>query len=223
MTPKTVNLNKLLRLFQLSDQPLKSALRKEIYSEIRKLEGPSGGGGDFHGAFWSDAKMHVRGIANLSARTEDRIERSANRERLYPLLARGFLQWLDEVRRGTNQHVGWQVIEAHNHHVFEDLGLTLKVDNLLPLKIGEDAYRLVYPYFSEVPELSERWARVGLWAMSEALEAFSITDMEIVDVLRGRGFRGTRLSLQGDEEVLFAQRYAQVLEEWDALRGEYSL
>jgi hypothetical protein len=103
------------------------------------------------------------------------------------------------------------------------LDLTLKVDNLLALRIGEEKFRLVYPYFSETPVLYERWARVGLWAMSEALPNYSLTDIEILDVLRARGFRGSRLFLKGDEEALFSRRYAEILKEWDGLRTEYGL
>lgn len=223
MTPKTIHLNKLLKLFQLHDQPLVSELRKALRMERdRLLEAPADPR-DFYSPFWADAKMHLRGFLDLRLQTELRIESSKQRGNLYPRLAHGYLKWLDDNRRGTNQIVGWHEIKAHEHHLFEDLDLTLKVDNLLPLKIGQDSYRLVYPYFFDKPELSERWARVGLWAMSETLTDFSITDMEVLDVIRGRGFRGTRLFLKGDEESLFAQRYSQVLKVWDGMRHEYGL
>jgi uncharacterized protein (DUF779 family) len=82
---------------------------------------------------------------------------------------------------------------------------------------------LVYPYFSEEPALTETWARVGLWLMSEAFTTFSITDMEILDVLRGRSFGGGSLSLRGDEETRFQRRYAEILEAWKEMRPEYGL
>jgi hypothetical protein len=221
MTPKTLHLNKLLKFFELRDQKLISALRAEIRAERDK--GLKEGGGDFHGAFWKDAKWHVRRLLDLRQQTDIRIEALKQRKRLYPLLAEGFLGWLSELSRTTNQRVSWAEASVHNHHSFPDLDLTLKVDNLLALRIGEEKFRLVYPYFSETPVLSERWARVGLWAMSEALPNYSLTDMEILDVLRARGFRGSRLFLKGDEEALFSRRYAEILKEWDGLRTEYGL
>lgn len=223
MTPKTIHLNKLLKLLQLQDRQLTSALRGELRSERDKIEGLKEGGGDFHGPFWSDAKLHVIGAVDLRKRTQLRIEASKQRRRLYPLLEKGFLDWLEDVKRGTNQTVGWHEAKVHNHHPFPDLALTVKVDNVLALTVGADHYRLVYPYFSETPVLSERWARVGLWVMAEALPRHDLIDMEIVDILRGRGFRGSRLFLKGDEEALFAGRYSAVLREWDKLRSEYDL
>ena len=97
----------------------------------------------------------------------------------------------------------------------------MKVDNLLALQIGDDGHRLVYPYFSEQPVLQPRWARVGLWLMSEALADFSMVDMEILDVLRARSYSGRSLFLRGDEEAIFATRYAELVDEWARLRPEY--
>jgi hypothetical protein len=223
MTPKTIHLNKLLKLFQLSVRQLTSALRGELRNERDKLVGLKEGGGDFYGPFWSDAKLHVRGIIDLRIQTGARIEASKQREQLYPKLTAGFLAWFDELKRKTNKRVGWHEARVHNHYPFPDLDLTVKVDNLLALRIGDDDFRLVYPYFAKEPILSERWARVGLWAMGEALSEYSLTDMEILDVLRGRSFRGSRIFLKGDEEALFARKYAEVIYEWDDLRAEYDL
>jgi len=223
MTPKTIHLNKLLKILQLSERQLTSALRSELRNERDKLAGLKEGGGDFHGPFWSDAKLHVLGAVELRHQTQLRIESSKQRRRLYPALQNGFLQWLEEVKRRTNEKVGWHEAKVHNHHPFPELALTVKVDNLLALSIGKDHYRLVYPYFSERPVLSERWARIGLWVIAEALPRHDIVDMEILDILRSRGFRGSRLFLKGDEEDLFANRYASILQEWDELRREYGL
>lgn len=221
MTPKSVNLNKLLKLFELREQPLISAVRAELRAERDRLLGYKEGGGDFHAPFWFDAKLHVQDLVDLGSSTAARVTASKQRQRLYPVLRDGFLGWFDDVRRSTNERVGWGEVSAHNHYVFPDLDLTVKVDNLLSLRIGEDTYRLVYPYFAEAPVLSERWARVGLWVMSEALPRFSITDMEILDVLRSRGYRGSRVFLKGDEEMLFSTRYAEIAALMDELRPEY--
>lgn len=223
MTPKSIHLSKLLKLFQLSEGKLTSALRSELRIERDKMLGLKEGGGDFHGPFWADAKFHVRGLIDLRHQTIARIEASKQRKRLYPALAAGFLTWLDDLRRGTNRQVRWHETNAHNHYLVPELGLTVKVDNLLSLRVGEGSFRLVYPYFSEKPILAEKWARVALWAMIEAFPQYSLTDMEVLDVLRGHSFRGSRVSLKGDEETLFANRYAEIIEEWDELRAEYNL
>jgi hypothetical protein len=223
MTPKTLHLNKLLKLFELRDQKLTSALRAELRAERDRYLGLREGGGDFYGAFWKDAKWHVRNLVDLRLQTDVRIEASKQRKRLYPMLAEGFLAWFRELGRTTNEQVSWSETSVHNHHLFPGLELTVKVDNLLSLRIGDGKFRLVYPYFTENPALSERWARVGLWVMSEALPDHSLTDMEILDVLRATGFRGSRLFLKGDEGALLSSRYAEILAHWDELRAEYDL
>lgn len=224
MTAKTLHLNKLLKFFGLVDQQLITELRKELRAERRKRDGGSGdGGGDFHVAFWADAKLHMIGVHDLTRKTEIRVEASKQRRRLYPLLAAGFLDWINRLKRSTNERVGWREGSVHNHLDLAEYELTIKVDNLLSLQIGEGQYRLVYPYFSELPILAERWARVGLWLMSEALPDHSITNMEILDVLRGRSFSGANVFLKGDEEVLFSRKYKDIIDEWDALRLQYDL
>ena len=163
------------------------------------------------------------GLGDLSSMVDARVTASKQRKRLYPQLCEGFLRWLDDLQRTTNRRVGFEPINAHNHFDMAHINLTLKVDNLLCLKLGEDNFRLVYPYFTENPLLSLKWARVSIWAMGEALQKYSSTDMEILDVLRGRAFRGLSISLKGDEEALFVGRYREILQKWDVLRLEYGI
>lgn len=224
MNTKSLNLNKLLKLFELNESQLTSALRSELRSERRKsLELDDEGGGDFHVPFWSDAKLHMMGLLDLVSQVDVRIGASKQRKRLYPLLARGFLSWLDALSRGTNRKIGLELVTAHNRLNFDDIGLILKVDNLLCVKLGENQFRLVYPYFSEKPVLSAKWARVGLWAMTETLEKYSVTDIEILDVLRGRSYSGLSVSLKGDEQALFVAKFKAIKLKWDELRPEYGL
>jgi len=223
VTSKSLNLYKLLKLFGLKERQLTSALRRELYAERKKLDSGSDGGGDFHVPFWADAKGHVIGRVDLLEQTQARVDACEQRKRLYPQLASGFLDWLEQIKRSTNYEVGWREGHVHNHYPIPELGLTVKVDNLLALSIGRDQYRLVYPYFTEKPVLSEQWARVGLWVMGEALPMHSRVDMEILDVLRGQAFSGKSVFLKGDEEALFSRRYKAILSEWDALRPEYGL
>jgi hypothetical protein len=223
MTSKKINLHKLLKLFGLQDRQLTSALRRELYGERKRLESGPGEGGDFHVPFWSDAKSHVIGKVDLISQTQVRVETSEQRKRLYPRLANGFLDWLEQTKRSTNESVGWREGNVHSHYPIPELELTLKVDNMLALQIGPDRYRLIYPYFTEKPVLIDQWARVGLWAMGEALPNHSLSNMEILDILRGRAFSGGSLFLKGDEEYLFSKRYREILGEWDDLRPEYGL
>jgi hypothetical protein len=215
-----MHLNKAMKLCALQEQALTSAIRRELREERRRLDA-EGGGGDFYSPFWSDAKSHVVGIVNLNTATESRIAVNGRRYRLYPLLRDGFLQWFEELRRSTNERIGWMEERVHNHYPVPGLELVLKVDNLLGLRIGTERHRLVYPYFAEAPALSQRWARIGLWLMSEALPNFSVTEMEILDVMRGRSFSGQTLFFRGDEEAVFAARYNEICNEWERLRPEY--
>lgn len=223
MTIKVIHLNKLLKLCALQEKGLISALRADLRLERSKADGEEAGGGDFHGPFWSDAKMHVMGAVYLTGQTVLRIDKHPGRKRLYPLLEEGFLKWFEGLKRGTNETVTWLPESVHNHHEIPEFDLIVKVDNLLGLKIGSDKHRLVYPYFSERPLLSEKWARVGLWLMAEALPTFSVTDMEILDVLRGVSFAGATVFLKGDEEAAFGDRYGEVLQLWNELKPEYGL
>jgi hypothetical protein len=223
LTIKIINLNKMLKLFCSNEGALISELRSDLRSERDKLLGIKSGGGHFHYPWWNAAKLHAVGRLDLKDQTEALVEVSAQRARLYPLLTQGFLAWLERLRRSTNQPVGWTEEQIHTHYVVPALDLTVKVDNLLALKLGEDRHKLVYPYFSERPVLTDRWARVGLWLLREALSEFDPADMEILDVLRGRAFSGRSVFLRGDEEALFADKYIEMLRIWESLKPEYGL
>ncbi|MCB2082771.1 MAG: hypothetical protein KDD90_01770 [Sphingomonadaceae bacterium] len=223
MSKKSLHLGKLLKFFGAQDNHLVTDLRSDLRRERDKLEGGNAGGMDFYNCFWADAKWHVNGVASLKELTRGRVAVSAQRRNLYPKLCSGFLDWFDEVNRATNRHVGLSTEKFHNHLEFEALGLELKVDNLLTLKFGTDNHRLVYPYFAKKTALSKKWARVGLWCMLEAFPEETITDLEILDVLRGTGFSGAKISLRGDEEFLFEQRYREIEKTWNELRPHYGL
>lgn len=223
MTIKTINLNKLLKLCMLPENGLISELRDDLRTERNKLNGLKSGGGDFHGPFWSDCKAHVIGALPLKQQTQFRIEAHRPRKRLYEPLCDQFLKWFDQIVRGTNEKVGWSEVHAHNHYPVPGTDLLLKVDNILGIKIGDGANRLIYPYFCESPVLKEDWARVGLWLMGEALDNQSPIQIEILDVLRARSFSGASLFLKGNEEAIFKRRYAEIVEKWTALRPEYGL
>lgn len=224
MSLKSMHLSKLLKLFGATDSQLISELRIELRRERDKeAQGGGEGGRDFYIPFWSDARIHVIGAAHLIDLTKIRVEGSKQRQNLYPQLCQGFLKWFDGVKRGTNETVGWKEVKFHNHLDFDDLDLEVKVDNLLALQIGTERYRIIYPYFAKKPELSEKWARIALWAMTKAFPSEHVSEMEIVDVLRGRGFKGAQLSLRGDEAFLFQERYKAIRKIWKELRPHYGL
>ncbi|MBO6678899.1 hypothetical protein [Parvibaculum sp.] len=221
MSLEKIHLRKLLQIFYAPNNKRISILRADIRQEISKGTGLSGDGGDFHTAFWSGAKRHALGAADLRALTEVYIERSPQRKRLYPLLRDGFLLWWDEKRRWRNEPFEAILPSPHGRLTFEEPAATVKVENLLSLEGGDHSNRLIYPYFSEEPRLSAEAARLGLWLMSEALPHRAIEEMRVLDVIRGASFGIADVPFQGDEQNLFLRRYGQILNEWHALWKEY--
>lgn len=210
-----------MALFYLPRNLRTSALRDDIRRDINKKMYGAPGGGDFHGPFWADAKTHVTGHADLRLLTDDRVASNKRRQRLYPLLRSGFLTWWNEKRRWINEP--FEIVEGSikKQFVVEALGCTVKVENLLSVKIGDESHRLVYPYFSEKPALTAESARVGLWVLNQALPVFSVEDFRILDVLRSASFATIDSPLQGNEEGLFMSQYTALLAEWRKLRKEY--
>lgn len=196
----------------LDDRRRRAALKRDIYEDRRGASRDSGGG-DFHTAFWSDAKLHARGEGNLSELTAARITSNKRKRRLYPLLTKGFLDWWNERRRWINEP--FQVLErsVHARYLIPQNGCTVKVENLFSVRMADGSFRLIYPYFSEHPDLEEEAARVGHWVMGKALPNYNAQGFRILDVLRAHSFRAEEHPPQGDEEAIFLQRYTQLLNE----------
>jgi hypothetical protein len=223
MSIQIINLNKLLRLCALPENLLIGDLRDYLRSERDAAQGVESTARHFHYPWWSVAKLHVVGQADLRSETPVLVAANAYRKRLYPMLTEAFLSWFDELRRSSNESFGWVEERVHNHYPVPGLQLTVKVDNLLSLRIGDAVRRLVYPYYSEFPVLTDKWARVGIWLMRDALPRFPLDQMEILDVLRSRSFRGAELTLRSDEEAIFKTRFLRILELWRSLRTDYGL
>lgn len=100
-----------------------------------------------------------------------------------------------------------------------ELGTIVKIENVVAVKIPDGSSRVVYPYFSETPTLPTEGARLGLWALGEALGEFRPEDFRIIDILRQAYFRPSELTFQGNERAVFVQRYDAVLKEWKRLGG----
>ena len=131
----------------------------------------------------------------------------------------GAIQWDDE-QRGTNELILPLEESVHARYNLEDFNITVKVDNLLSLQIGQDRHRIIYAYFRDTPILPPRWIRVGLWPMQTALSDFEIEDMRILDVQRGNAYSVLNCPLNGDEEALLLARCHELMTLWTQLQVE---
>jgi hypothetical protein len=220
MTIRSINLRKLLQFCALDERQTLSALRKESYQDRRRAERLQEGGGDFFAPFWSDAKSFVTHGLNLHEATDDRIIKNRLRARLYPILKDGFLQWWEAQLRGTNQLLVPLEDSIHARIRLDNLDITVKVDNLLSLQVGQHYHRLVYPYFCEHPVLSGQWARVGLWTMTRALPHIDPQEMHILDVQRARSFSLLQHPFKGNEEDILTLRCEQLLQIWHEIEAD---
>ncbi len=219
MSIENIHLRNLMRLV-LADQSMETSLiRTNIRADINREEDAEGGM-DFYSPFWADAKSHVRGDSNLRVQTPARVAASPQRQRLYPMLMDGFLSWWEERRRRRNEPFTMFDRQVRGRCVLGGLGV-VKVENNLAFQIGEGELRIVYPYFSDEPEITTDVARYGLWIMSQALPQFQIQDMRILDVIRGHSFSIAECPQRGDEEVQIRSEYQRLIDRWNALRLEY--
>lgn len=223
MSFELIGLGRLLQTIYSSNAKRTSILRADLRAERKKAAGFRGGsGGDFYVPFWADVKRHVSGGADLRDMAVVRIASSKGRDRLYTMLRDNFLLWWEEKRRLRN--VPFRVIDENVKARYEVAGYgTVKVENTLSITVGDDGHRIFYPYFCEDPALSEEAARLGLWLMSQCIKDYTLKDMRLLDVIRGRSFSEHDTPLLGGEEDLFRTRYAEVLKEWHDLRPGYGL
>ncbi|HYD28717.1 hypothetical protein [Brevundimonas sp.] len=221
MPIETVHLRKLMQLMLAEPASETSLLRRDINEHFgRERRAPGEGGGDFHSAFWADAKGHADGRVNLRLATPARIVANERRRRLYPELTRGFLEWWEERRRLRNEPFEIDEERMRGRLVLDGLG-TIRVENNLAFSIVGEARRIIYPYFCEEPEMDPDTARLGLWAMSGALPGRAIEDMRILDVIRGRSFSTVECPQRGTEEQEFRGLYGALLDRWRMLRAQY--
>jgi hypothetical protein len=96
----------------------------------------------------------------------------------------------------------------------------VKIENTASLKVWDGTHRIIYPYFSETPVLPEAGARLGFWALKEALSDYRTEDFRIIDMQRRAYFRPTEIGTSGDEQQQFVQRYDALLKKWRKLRDE---
>lgn len=220
MAIDTISLRKLMQLMLASERRRTSLLRANITSELRRERNGPGEGGDFHSPFWADAKSHASGDTDLRHATPARIRAHRGRARLYPLLTEGFLNWWEERRRRRNEE--FEVTEAQigGRLPLDGLGV-VKIESNLGFSIGDDGYRVIYPYFCEEPEMTADIARLGLWAMSQALPNQELDDLRVLDVLRATSFSTVESAMRGTEEQEFRALYRVLIDRWRELRREY--
>jgi len=217
----TIALRKLLKLLYLPPNKRQSAIRTEIRNQIAKEADPDAeGGGDFHIPFWSDAKQHVYGKADLQQRTLARVEANGRRKRLYPELTEGFLEWWQQEKRWRNLPIVYVPTKMKSKLLLEEIGVTIKIDNIMTLAFEGSGHMHVYPYFSESPDLNAEAARIGLWVINEAFKG-EHADMRILDVLRGQAFRKSEQKFRGDEREYLLAMCMQLISEWETLWDEY--
>jgi len=215
-----IHLRNLIRLI-LVDQRLRTKLlRQNIRADINRAGGVAGEPRDFYSPFWADAKNHARGRSNLRETTDVRAAASRQRRRLYPALRDGFLSWWEERRRRRNEPFTILEDRILGECELEGLGV-IRVENNLAFQIGDDGMRVVYPYFSDEPELTSEVAAMALWVMSRAVPQFRLEDMRILDVIRGVSYSLDEAPLTGSDEMELRNQYASLLERWYELRDEY--
>lgn len=223
MSLQRISLRKLLRLFYAPNAKRIEILRVDIRTEIARdlEEDDDGGGGDFYVPFWSDAKDHAAGASDLRLTTAARIEVNSRRGNLYPRLLDGFLRWWNDTRRRINEP--FQLIRDSISALFpvDELDAIVKVENVLALRVGDNSDRVIYPYFSVETPLTEEGARIGLWLLGQSLRRFNLSEIQILDVFRGRSFSNRDLPFRGDERRVFLTRYRALIAEWERLRREY--
>ncbi|MEI4482607.1 MULTISPECIES: hypothetical protein [unclassified Phyllobacterium] len=167
-----------------------------------------------------DVKRHISGDGDLTQLTDDRIKSNRIFKRLYPLLKDGVLELLSAKLRWSNEPVEIVPQSVHGNLRIEDLGGTIRIRDALHTRVREEYTRVVYPYSSEEPALSEEGGRLGLWVMQQALTEFDPSDMRIIDALRRTFFSPQTTPLLGNEEAVFRENYRLLIRDWERLKHE---
>ncbi len=127
--------------------------RQILLSDIRlDVQKENGGtrsqGGDFHLPFWADVKTYMSGKADLSDLTAQRVLSNKAYSRLYPVLAEGIIDLVNEKLRWSNEEVEILPQSVHGILKFEDLGATIRIKDAISARVKGDYTRVVYPYLS---------------------------------------------------------------------------
>lgn len=221
MSVLDIPLRKALQLFYAPNSLRRTILKEDIRLDRKKEAGGTRSrGGDFYLPFWSDVKTHISGRGDLTQLTQDRILSNRNFKRLYPLLTDGILELLSAKLRWSNEPVEIVPISMHGSLRIENLCATVRIRDALHARVRGEYTRVVYPYFSEEPPLSEEGGRLGLWVMQQVLTEADPADMRVIDALRRTFFSPQTTPLQGNEETVFHEKYRTLIGEWERLKRE---
>lgn len=220
MSIEKINLRKVLQLFFADERQQRALLLADIRNDRAKEAGDRDSGGDFYGPFSADIKDHAAGRSNLSEQTERRIVANGRRARLYRILRNCFLEMWNEKMRWRNEPFEFAPESVKAHLPIKELGVIVKVENTVAINTWDGSHRVMYPYFSEAPALPETGARLGFWALKEALPDYHAEDFRIIDMQRRAYFRPTDVGMKGDERTQFVQRYDALLTKWRKLQDE---
>lgn len=220
MSIEKINLRKLLQLFVSDARKQRSLLLEDIRNERAKEARASDGGGDFYTPFWADVKDHVAGRSNIVEQTEIRIGKNKTRERLYPLLRDSFSEMWNEKMRWRNEPFQFAPENIKAQLNIKELGAVVKIENTASIITWDGSNRIIYPYFYETPPLTEEGARLGFWALKEALPDYDMNDFRIIDFIRRNYFRPGDIGIRGGEGEIFLQKYRELLRQWRRLKEE---
>lgn len=220
MSIEKINLRKLLQLLFADAKLQRRLLLQDIGNDRRKAQRSTSSGGDFYTPFWSDVKDHAAGISDLSEQTEIRIAANATKARLYPLLRDAFLEMWSETIRWRNEPFQFVPKSVKAELPIPKLRTIIKIENTASVRVWDGSHRIMYPYFSEEPALPTEGARIGFWALHQALPDYPIDDFRIIDFLRRAYFRPAEIGMVGDEEQQLVQRYDALLKLWRRLGDE---
>ena len=206
------------RLLGILPRPLKHRLaiiRADAKKAVLKeRELPTGDGPDFYVPFWGDAKEFFFGRLNLRDAVKERVGANPSRRRLYPILLDRFLAWQREA--SPEDPASKEPIEdAFGSCTRLAKNARVRVYGTLSWMDAAGGSHIVYPYFSKEVALTPKVARLGRWAMANAILDHGAEDMAVLDVLRARAYDNDNCPLLGDEEGVIAERYSRFLSEWE--------
>jgi hypothetical protein len=219
MSIEKINLRKLLQLFFADARLQRSLLLADIRNEKSK-ETRDDNGGDFYGPFWADVKAFAAGRLSLHEQTQIRIAANKTRSRLYPVLRDNFLAMWAEKMRWRNEPFELVSESVSAQLPISELGAIVKIENTAAVRIWDGSHRVIYPYFSELPNLPQEGARLGFWALNRALSDYRLEDLRIVDIQHRGYFRPSDVGQAGDEGQQFMRLYDALLKTWRRLRDE---
>lgn len=227
MAMDRLSLSRFLELMQLPHarrlRMIERDARRAVYVEQFGKDA-DGGGGDFYGPFWADAKRSaVDDSFDLASATVERIASNKSRRRLYPVLLNGF-------------ESGWAVLRQARISggvitLVSNLAVTLKgsegedrlrATNALSVQEAGTHLHITYPYFSKDVGLGTRHARLGLAVLKQGFASAKPKTVAILDVLRGNLFVGDEVIEDSSAREQVVERYDAVMREWRAQKRLHS-